>query len=483
MHHHTSTVLRPVARAARMAVAGVALAATALLVAAAPASSVPAPSADAQASEKRIVLDNAPLPSMTPSMTPPTTPTTPPSPTAQGAPGAAVVAPTAASGAGTPVASAWHDAVTAATLGDLGLALLRLPSAGPGPRNVAYSPWSVASALALVHAGSAGAAASELSALVEPAVAGGQFYTRRLPALIQRLDAAPGGQVRIANRLWLRADVASSVPGTYAALTRERFGADVGLYSRGGEPARAAINEWVSARTSGAVPQLLPAGSVTPTTKLVLVNAVHFKSPWARPFDPRATVPRPFATPDGPQPVPTMVGERAVRRGSVDGMEVIEIPFVDRVHALRVAMPARTEPLPAAEQRLAGADLASWGDRLEPGTCRVHLPRFSVAAQAQSLKPPLAALGVRTVFSDRADLRPMLGRAATGAQVDDVFHAASVVIDERGGEAAAGTAATVMAKSLAMPAPDCVVDRPFLFAIVHVDSGTPLFVGRVTDPR
>ena len=410
--------------------------------------------ATAQATDKRIVLDSAP---------------------ANGAPPAPPAPPAAA-------ASDWHDAVAAATLGDLGLALLRLPAPGPGARNVAYSPWSVATALALVHAGSAGAASAELSTLVDPSVASGQFYTRRLPALMRRIDAAPGGAVRTASRLWMRADIAAAVPEAFSSQTRERFGADVGLYSRGGDPARAAVNDWVSARTAGAIPQLLPPGSVTPTTKMVLVNAVHFKSPWARPFDARATAPRPFATPDGAKDVPTMIGERAVRRGTVDGMEVMEIPFVDRVHALRLAMPAPTEPLPAAEQRLAGADLASWGDRLESVTCRVHLPRFSVAAQARSLKPQLSALGVRTVFTDRADLRPMLGRAAAGAQVDDVFHATSVVIDERGGEAAAGTAATVMAKSLAMPAPDCAVDRPFVFAIVHVESGTPLFVGRVTDP-
>jgi len=36
-----------------------------------------------------------------------------------------------------------------------------------------------------------------------------------------------------------------------------------------------------------------------------------------------------------------------------------------------------------------------------------------------------------------------------------------------------------------MPAPPVpfVVDRPFLFAIHHVASGTLLFVGRMADPR
>jgi serpin B len=40
----------------------------------------------------------------------------------------------------------------------------------------------------------------------------------------------------------------------------------------------------------------------------------------------------------------------------------------------------------------------------------------------------------------------------------------------------------MVAKSLQMPAADCAVDRPFLFAIVHGRTGAPLFIGRVTDP-
>ena len=42
-----------------------------------------------------------------------------------------------------------------------------------------------------------------------------------------------------------------------------------------------------------------------------------------------------------------------------------------------------------------------------------------------------------------------------------------------------------MQRAGGMPEPPVpfVVDRPFLFAIHQVDDGTPLFVGRVADPR
>lgn len=428
----------------------------------APASS-PTPDSAPEAAEKRIVLDSAPA--------------------APAALAAASAPP--AQDAARPATTPLGDAIAAATLADLGLHLLRHspPGSAAADRNAAVSPLSVAAALALVHAGSGGATAAELAALVDPAVARGRFYNERLPGLWRALTVPPGGPVTLASRLWARADVATAVPADYAGRMAQRFGATVGIFAGAApEQARQDINAWVSGQTRGAIPQLLPQGSVKGSTKLVLANAMHFKSPWEQPFEPQATVPRPFATPDGVRSVPTMVSQRVVRRAVLDRMDVLELPFAVGGHRLLVAMPQAPETLAVAEARLGGSELASWSERLRPVTCRLHLPRFSVAPRVASLKAPLQALGVRQAFSDRADLKPMLGSAAVGTQLDEVFHAAGVDVDERGGEATAATAITMVAKSLQMPAPDCAVDRPFLFAIVHGRTGVPLFVGRVTDP-
>ena len=65
-----------------------------------------------------------------------------------------------------------------------------------------------------------------------------------------------------------------------------------------------------------------------------------------------------------------------------------------------------------------------------------------------------------------------------------MLHEVFVAVDEAGTEAAAATA-VVMQRAGGMPAPPkpFVVDRPFLFVIHDVEHGTPLFVGRVADPR
>ena len=66
--------------------------------------------------------------------------------------------------------------------------------------------------------------------------------------------------------------------------------------------------------------------------------------------------------------------------------------------------------------------------------------------------------------------------------VSAVIHEAFIAVDEEGTEAAAATA--VLARPTSEPADvvDLSVDRPFLFAIREVDTGVPLFLGRVTDP-
>jgi len=51
-------------------------------------------------------------------------------------------------------------------------------------------------------------------------------------------------------------------------------------------------------------------------------------------------------------------------------------------------------------------------------------------------------------------------------------------VDEQGTEAAAATA-VVMDKSMPM---QLVIDRPFLFTIVHQPTGSILFMGRVLQP-
>lgn len=380
-----------------------------------------------------------------------------------------------------------HDAATAATLGDLSLGLMRLASrtSGRAESNSISSPLSVAAVLGMVHAGAAGETARELAALLATGVAGDGFYAARLPSVLARMPKGDVSPLMVANRLWVRRDVAMAIPAPYLATARARFGADAAAMPGAATDSNAnrqAINQWTAAQTRNRIPQLLPEGSLLPSTKLVLTNAVHFRSRWAQPFDPQLTEMRPFRTASGLKPVPTMSDDRPLLQGMVDNLQVLELPFANKAFSLMVAMPPAGHSLDALEKDLTGLDMAAWSSQLKESSCRLFLPKFTIEGAATPLKPALQALGLRRVFTDQAELQPLLGSAAAGAQVDEVFHAASVTIDEHGGEAAAATAATISAKSFQLQPPSCAVDRPFVFAIVHKATGAPVFVGKVADP-
>jgi serpin B len=66
--------------------------------------------------------------------------------------------------------------------------------------------------------------------------------------------------------------------------------------------------------------------------------------------------------------------------------------------------------------------------------------------------------------------------------ITDVIHKAFVEVDESGTEAAAATAVIVGTTSVPADPIKVTIDRPFLFLIRDIETGTVLFLGRVMDP-
>ncbi|MFG6432412.1 serpin family protein [Roseateles sp. LYH14W] len=371
-----------------------------------------------------------------------------------------------------------------AALAELGLDLLRQPGSEPaGAVNVAVSPVSLAAGLGLVHAGSGPLGARELAGLVGSRTAGERLLASHLPRLLAALQQ-PGSGVSLANRVWIARSAGRAVPAAYAERVQQRYQADAALLNfADAEAARRTINRWAADKTAQRIPTLLPPGAVTPASRMVLTSALHFKSPWLKPFDPARTAAKPFHTAPGAiKLVPTMSDEREVRMGQVGQLTVMELPFAAPGYAVLLAMPPQGRDLQAALDDIDGSDLATWGDPLKPLTCRLEMPKLQLAPKPQALKTTLQALGVEAVFGPGADFTPLLGRAAKGVYLDNVYQSVAVTLDEQGGEAAAATAAVGLAKSFSAPAPVCAVNRPFVFAIVHKPTGAPLFVGRIVDP-
>jgi serpin B len=89
-------------------------------------------------------------------------------------------------------------------------------------------------------------------------------------------------------------------------------------------------------------------------------------------------------------------------------------------------------------------------------------------------------MGMPIAFTSDADFSGMTGKK--DLYISDIIHKAFIATDESGTEAAAATAVIMRATAMPVTPLEVKIDRPFIFLIRDIQTGTVLFVGRVLDP-
>ncbi|NHA00353.1 serpin family protein [Nocardioides sp. W3-2-3] len=268
----------------------------------------------------------------------------------------------------------------------------------------------------------------------------------------------------------------------FVDLLAKEYGAALrGVDFRGAtEEARVLVNDWVEERTEDRIVDLLAEGVLTTDTRLVLVNAIYLKAPWEEPFEKGLTARGDFHRADGSSVAADLMrnpsASGTLRTGP--GWRALTVPYAGRGTAMTIVLPDPGR-FAAVERQAAEHGFAAFTTGGRHAAVDLTLPRWTSRTSA-SLVESLQSLGMRTAFTDAADLSPMT-QQHLDLVVSDVVHQAFVAVDEEGTEAAAATAAVVAATAVPVTE-EFRVDRPFLFTIHDIEHGTPLFVGRVTDP-
>ena len=108
-----------------------------------------------------------------------------------------------------------------------------------------------------------------------------------------------------------------------------------------------------------------------------------------------------------------------------------------------------------------------------------YIPKFRLEEHC-GLKTILTSMGMGDAFSQgQANFTGMSEK--NDLFLSEVFHQASVDVNEEGTEAAAGTGAIVTGRT-GHGGPQFVADHPFLFLIVHKITKSILFLGRFASP-
>lgn len=340
--------------------------------------------------------------------------------------------------------------------------------AGPAADNLCWSPYSVATALGLLAEAARGRTRDEIVELTgDPA----ELATRFAEAA-----TIYSGTLAVDTTLWVDREV--PVRPEFLARLDEWAGAAVREAALRAEPeaAREAINAAVAETTRGLITEAVPRGAITPDTLVALVNALYLKVGWIVPFREGATAELPFHAPGGTVPVPTMSRGGKARYAARGGWQSVALAADGGTEAVVL--------LPDGELDAAELDAGLLEELLTGGTYReieLFLPKFRVGARL-GLAEPLGELGVRTAFTEHADLG---GLTAERAAVTAAVHQAVLDVDETGLEGAAVTAMVFGAVSVELNPPpplEIRVDRPFLFLVRQQSTGAPYFLARVASP-
>jgi serpin B len=384
------------------------------------------------------------------------------------------------------------EARAVATSGnDLGLALLR--GIHDDGKNLAFSPLGIDTAFALTSAGAKGGTLTEMQrAFGFPADAatlqrGHQVLRENLLARAK----SEGFQFSSATGLWAAENHRWEAP--FLDVARGAYAAKCEMVTFGAAPARtsARINQWIDKATHGKISNFISPNDLGADTRLVVVNAIHFKAQWKHEFETAMTRDEKFHRPGGESvTVRMMHGDTGTSGAEVAGAKLLSLPYRGDLEMVLI-LPGERDGLAALEKTLTPRRLSTWLAKMKPlDESDVALPRFHTATQLDKLPSLLAKLGVKQAFDPKAaDFRGLDGRCSEdgGLYISQAMQAATITVDEHGTEAAA--AAAVIAEIRAGP-PDSKAkpfvfhaDHPFLFIVRDTQSGAILFLGHINDPR
>uniref|UniRef100_A0A803XP55 Serpin B10 n=1 Tax=Meleagris gallopavo TaxID=9103 RepID=A0A803XP55_MELGA len=354
-------------------------------------------------------------------------------------------------------------------------------------QNIFFAPWSIATALAMVHLGAKGDTAMQIAKVSSEISSAGTYdETENIHSGFKELLSAIN---KPRNTYLLKSANQLFEDKTYPLLpvkliTRYyqvkpqavNFKTDV-------EQARAQINSWVENETERKIQNLLPAGSLDSHTVLVLVNAIYFKGNWEKRFLKKDTSEMPFRlskTKTKPVQMMFLTDTFLMFHEQTMKFKIIELPYVENEVSMFILLPDDISDNTTGLEELTHKKLAEWSNSASMMKVEVelYLPKLKME-ENYDLTSTLSNMGIQNAFDPvQADFTRM--SAKKDLFISKVIHKAFAEVSEEGTEAAAATGVLVMRSRT--PRVTFKADHPFLFFIRHNKSKTILFFGRLCSP-
>lgn len=290
-----------------------------------------------------------------------------------------------------------------------------------------------------------------------------------------------GAQLTIANSAWM--DNLFTPQKKWLGTAKKQFQSDVFQTDLDTAAAKNKINQWVSNRTSKLIPKLLEE-KLDKNTRLALVNALYFHADWKQQFVPEVTRKADFKLDDGTivkadMMHATMYGCGYFKNKKAEG---VVLPYKDSSFAFAAIKPSGGESIRDWYHSVSAAELAAFAADSKTQDVKLSLPKFEARCRMK-LNNSLKKIGIKKAFdAEKADFS-LIGKSKENLYLSFVLQEAVISVAEEGTEAAAATMGAMSGSGMPMEMPSVDFDRSFLYMIVDMESGAPLFMGILDQPQ
>ena len=349
------------------------------------------------------------------------------------------------------------------------------------PFSTLVSPLSVALALSMTANGAAGNTLAQFQDVLGGGVDLVELNTACAQLMADYQGLGGSTKCAIANSLWV--DPEGQIKDDFIGQCRGIFDAQV-FSAQLSEPGIVKdLNSWVSQHTNKMIPEIINQ-PFPEETACLLVNALYLKNSWLSEFDPLSTHTMDFHHAGGPDSQVEYLRKFDTQLSYLQGKgaQGVVLPYDDGRLAFVAILPDLYPDSPDFGQwlnNLEGNSLSQLINNREDAIfLSFAMPKFS-AEWKGNLEDTLPLLGLEDAFVPGAADFSSLGDSPEGYYISQVIHATKIEVNEKGTEAAAATVVAAESGAAAPPQEGItlILDRPFLYGIVDLYTGVPLFLG------
>lgn len=333
-------------------------------------------------------------------------------------------------------------------------------------QNIVMSPFSVLMLLAIAADATAGDTRNEiLKALSEDL---GYDDITDLVCKIQSV-LTKSRALSSANAVCVQHSVKDTITPDYPSFLQAQFGGE--FFSS--PDIVSAVNAWVKKNTHGLIDKA--ADESMRNMLACLINATAFEGKWTKYYTRNDIEYKEFSNADGTKKDVAMIEDSEREYVENESFTGFVKPYKEIGYSFMALLPKKktSTALKTAIRKLNFSEV--FANRSKERVV-ISLPEFKYSF-GEDLTDYCKSIGITRVFTDHADFSPL---SSERLKMDSIIHKARIKVDRNGTKAAAVTMGVVVAGCA--PRFDFKIvelNRPFVYAIIHNETGLPVFTGIV----